>query len=197
MNSLRRPRRWLELIHRRRPILRARIIVRLVLCCALLVSLSVTTDFARAAPLAHVGSPGEVSNAWTQKWLVGKSPTTFGPPEGLTEMQKTEWTIGIIAGLAGVCGHYGKVTEVRAFMNKSPYFRRGHSDIADWEDKLVSERCGERLSTLKEVLGRKEEWEHYLDVTYPIRRSLPEPPEKLSTDEQERPYCSNRVGGQC
>ena len=144
-----------------------------LLCCALLVALSVTTTVVRA----------------------GKIP--LRPPGGASEMQETEWAIGITAAMVEVCGYYSKAVEVRAFMKKSPYFRRGYSEISDYADKIIADKCGGRLSTLKEILGQKEEWEDYLSATYPDGAVLPEPPEKLSTDEQERPYCGNRVGGQC
>ena len=165
-------------------------------CCALLIAFSVATNFARAAPLTRIGPTEEITNAWPHIWLAGTMPFTFGAPADLTEMQKTEWTVGIIAGLAGVCGHYGKVTEVRAFMKRSPYFRRGHSDVADWEDKLVAQRCGKHLSNLQKILGQKKAWEYYLGVTYPDEVTLPESPEKLSTHEQDRPYCNKRSGAQ-
>ena len=81
-------------------------------------------------------------------------------------MQELEWAIGINAAMVEVCGYYSKAVEVRAFMKKSPYFRRGYSEISDYADKIIANKCGRRLSSLEEVLGRKEEWENYLGATY-------------------------------
>ena len=100
-------------------------------------------------------------------------------------MQEKEWWIGIAAAMVEVCGYYGKAAEVRAFMKKSPYFRKGYSEIADYADKIIADRCGGRLSDIKEILGQKEEWENYLGGMYPEGATLPEPPEKQSTEEKE------------
>ena len=155
-----------------------------LLCCAFLVALSVTINFARA----------------------GKIP--LRPPGGASEMQEREWATGITAAMVEVCGYYRKAAEVRAFMKKSPYFRRGYSEIADYADKIIADKCGRRLSTLKEVLGRKEEWENYLSATYSDEATLKDgttPVLKGSTQTAFKKYldhshlkafASNRVTGQ-
>ncbi len=147
-----------------------------LLCCALLIPFSIAIIAVRAAPLTHVGSPGEVSNAPTHKWLAGKVSVGLAPPKGSTEMQKTEWNIGVIVALADECGYRRQANEVHAYMKRSPYYKKGRSDIVNIP-YLVAERCGQRLSNLQNVLGFKEDWENYIDATYP------EPPGKLSTEE--------------
>ncbi len=136
-----------------------------VLCCALLIPLSFSTNVLRAAPLTRDGPLGDLSDLWNHKWLA--FTYTWKPPEDATETQKTEWRIGISTALAGICGNYGKVAKVRGIMKKSPYFMKGYFIINEIEDKIAVRNCGQHLSTLQEVLGRKEEWENYLDVTYP------------------------------
>lgn len=64
------------------------------------------------------------------------------------------------------CGYRRQAREVHAYMKKSPYFKIGHSDVADIPH-LLPQRCSQHLSTLKEVLGQKEFWENYIDATYP------------------------------
>ncbi len=49
------------------------------------------------------------------------------------------------------------------------------------ESKIIARNCGQHLSTLKEVLGRKEEWENYLDAAYP---SVPIDPSRSSTIDE-------------
>ncbi len=149
-----------------------------LLCCALLISLSIAIIAVRAAPLTRVGAPGEVSYALTHKWLAGKMAVGLTPPKGSTEMQKTEWNIGVIVALADECGYRRQAKEVHAYMKKSPYYKIGHSDVTDIYG-LIPQRCSQHLSTLKEMLEQKEVWENYIDATYP------ELPGKLSTESTE------------
>ena len=93
-------------------------------------------------------------------------------------MQKTEWNIGVIVALADECGYRRKANEVHAYMKRSPYYKKGLSDIVNTPN-LLAERCGQRLSNLQNVLGFKEDWENYIDATYP------ELPGKLSTEEED------------
>ncbi len=146
-----------------------------VLCCALLIPFSIAIIAVRAAPLTHVGSPGEVSNTPTHKWLV-EMIVGFTPPKGSTEIQKTEWSIGVIVALVENCGYYRQAKEVHAYMKMSPYYKKGHSDVTDTYG-LLPQRCSQHLSTLKEVLEQKEVWENYIDATYPDGATIPELPE--------------------
>ncbi len=136
-----------------------------VLCCALLIPLSISTNVLGAAPLTHDGPLGDLSGLWNHKWLA--FTYTWGPPEGATEMQAAEWSIGFSTAMVGICGNYGKVAKVRGIMKKSPYFMKGYFIINEIEDKIAVRNCGQHLSTLQEVLGRKEEWEKYLAAAYP------------------------------
>ena len=134
------------------------------LCCALLISLFVTTNLVGAVPLMSVNSPGDLSDAWKYKWLVGKMTTTVAPPDGLSKLQETEWAIGLIVALAELCGYYGKASKVEVFMKKSIYFRIGYKDGIYFDFATNCSRYSTRLET---VLGEKEDWENYLGVTYP------------------------------
>lgn len=135
-----------------------------VLCCALLIPLSISTNVLRAAPLTRDGPLGDLSDPWNHIWLA--TQYRWGPPEGATETQETEWAIGFHTAMASHCGYYGKATEVRGIMKKSPYFLKGYLLIEDMDD-IIASNCGQRLSTLKKVLGQKEAWENYLSATYP------------------------------
>ena len=144
------------------------------ICCALLISLFIVTNPARAAPLTRGGSPEEVSNAPTHKWLAQRKGKKFvrlkevglTPPRGSTDMQKREWNIGVLVGLAVNCGYRGKTTEVRNFMKKSPYYHKGYSDVANTAN-LLAENCEQHLSNLQKAVGLKEDLENYMDTTYP------------------------------
>lgn len=157
-----------------------------VLCCALLIPLSISTNVVRAAPLTRDGPLGDLSGPWNHKWLA--FTYTWGPPEGATEMQKAEWAIGFYTAMAGICGNYGKVAEVRGIMKKSPYFMKGYFIINEIEDKIAVRNCGQHLSTLQEVLGRKEKWEIYLDAAYPSEAPPPaqEPPTGKASGEAQK-----------
>ncbi len=117
--------------------------------------------------------PGTV---FAQVGRTGKMAVGLAPPKGSTEMQKTEWNIGVIVALVDECGYRRQANKVHAYMKRSPYYKRGRSDVNNILN-LLAERCGQRLSNLQNVLGFKEDWENYIDATYP------EPPAKLSTEE--------------
>ena len=151
------------------------------LCCALLISLFAATNPVGAAPLTHDGPPVDLSDPGNHRWLAFQY--NWAPPEGATETQKTEWAIGFHTAMAEVCGYYGKAAEVRVIMKKSPYFMKGYKIIADIADKITPGKCGQRLSTLKEMLGQKEDWKYYLGATYPDGAKLSEPAKGLSTEE--------------
>ncbi len=136
-----------------------------VLCCALLIPLSISTNVLRAAPLTRDGPLGDLSDLWNHKWLA--LTYTWGPPEGATEIQKTEWAIGFHTAMAGICGNYGKVAKVRGIMKKSPSFMKGYFVINEIEDKISVRNCGKYLATLQDVLGQKEFWINHLDAAYP------------------------------
>ena len=139
----------------------------MTVCCALLTSLFVSTNLVGAVPLTRVGLSAEVSNVPTHKWLAGKIVVGLAPPEGSTEMQEMEWTAGVIVGLAEeVCGIFGRANEVYAFMKRSPYFKKGYKDVVNFGPWSM-EGCGRHGSNLQIVLGQKEEWENYMDATYP------------------------------
>ena len=150
-----------------------------VLCCALLIPLSISTDVLRAAPLTRDGPLRDLSGPWNHKWLA--FTYTWGPPEGATKMQAAEWSIGFSTALAGICGNYAKVAKVRGIMKKSPFLMKGYFIINEIEDKIAVRNCGQHLSTLQEVLGRKEEWENYLDAAYPV---VPMDPSRSSTIDE-------------
>jgi hypothetical protein len=135
-----------------------------VLCCALLIPLSISTNVLRAAPLTRDGPLGDLSDPWNHKWPVVQF--LYGPPEGATEMQEAEWAIGFHTAIADFCGYRGKAAEVRVIMKKSPYFLKGYTVVA-FDSEMAPKGCGPSLSILKQVLGQKEEWEYYLSVTYP------------------------------
>lgn len=164
------------------------------LCCALLISLFVATNLVGAAPLTRVGPNGDLSDAWKHKWLAGTMTFSVSPPEDLTEMQRAEWSIGNIVGVAELCGDNGIARKVYDFMIASPYFKKGLMDMRGYD---FARDCGSHTTPLQKLLGQKKEWAQYLRATYPDGAVLPEPPGKLSTEEQERPYCRNRMGGQC
>ena len=136
-----------------------------ILCCTLLISLFVSTNLTGAAPLTRVSPPGDLSDAWKHKWLAGVRTSSVSPPEGLSKIQDLEWKIGTIAASAELCGYYGKVSKVRAFMKKSIYFKTGYDDVMDFYD--FAQNCSRYVKPLDTVLGEKEEWEYYLGVTYP------------------------------
>ena len=136
-----------------------------VLCCALLIPLSISTNVLRAAPLTRVSPSGDLSDAWKHKWPVGVMLSTVSPPEGLSKTQELEWSIGTIVASAKLCGYYGKASKVAALMKKSIYFKRGYKDVLDVYD--FAQNCSRYDTLLDTVLGEKEKWEHYLGVTYP------------------------------
>ncbi len=136
-----------------------------ILCCTLLISLFVSTNLVVAAPLTRVSPPGDLSDAWKHKWLAGVQTSSVSPPEGLSEIQEMEWAIGTITASASLCGYYGKVAKVQTFMKKSIHFERGYNDVMDFYDS--AQNCSRYATSLDTVLGEKEEWEYYLDVTYP------------------------------
>ena len=145
------------------------------LCWALLISFFVATNLVGAAPLTRVSPPGDLSDTWKHKWLVGVMTSGVSPPEGLSKIQELEWRIGTIAASAELCGYYGKVSKVEAFMKRSIYFTRGYNDVMNFFD--FAKNCSQYVTPLETVLGEKEEWEYYLGVTYPDGAALPESPE--------------------
>ena len=86
------------------------------------------------------------------------------PPNDLSKIQKTEWTIGVINGYARKCGSDDKAHEIATFMKKSPYFRRGQSGIMQF-DRVRG--CGEVPKYLDDILGEKDFWQEYINITYP------------------------------
>ncbi len=135
-----------------------------VLCCALLIPLSISTNVLCAAPLTRVSPPGDLSDAWKHKWLAGVMIYTVSPPEGLSKTQELEWSIGTIAASAELCGYYEKVSKVEAIMKKSIYFKRGYEEVMNFFD--FAQNCSQYDTFLDTVLGEKEEWENYLGVTH-------------------------------
>ncbi len=65
---------------------------------------------------------------------------------------------------------------------------KGYFIINEIEDKLIASNCGQHLSTLQEVLGRKEEWENYLAAAYPSEAPPPvqEPPTGKASGEAQK-----------
>lgn len=92
------------------------------------------------------------------------------PPKDLSKIQKAEWDIGIITGLARHCGSYNKAHEIRTFMKRSPYYERGLGSIMAF-DSVGG--CGKVPKYLEDILGKKEFWQGYINVTYPEGGSEP------------------------
>ena len=134
-----------------------------VLCCALLIPLSISTNGLRAAPLTRVNPPGDLSDARKHKWLAGATTFSVRPSDDLSQTQKKEWWIGYLVGVAGLCGNYGIANDVRMFMKKSPHFQKA---LLDMEGYDFAKSCGNHMTRLQKVLGQKEDWEYYLSVTY-------------------------------
>ncbi len=85
------------------------------------------------------------------------------PPKCLSEIQKGEWQIGIIVGIGKMCGSYDKAREIATFMKKSPHYRGGQSAVMAF-DRVG---CGDVPKYLDDVLGQKDFWQLYMNVTYP------------------------------
>ena len=114
--------------------------------------------------ISILAAPSQVSAAlWKE--------TPAGPPENLTDMQKTEWQIGNFVGWLRLCDYHSKASEVTSFMKLSPYFRKGVSQYAKYD---MSTSCGGFDENLKNILGQKERWEQYLESTYLTYNASPQ-----------------------
>ena len=109
------------------------------------------------------GGPSRVSD---YRQLVGRVKVPLQPPDGRSDIQEAEWWIGCMAGGASICGYYSKAAKVRALMSRSPYFKDGHSDVMGYD---YIEGCARISSSLDEVLENRDQWEAYLDATYPAQ----------------------------
>ncbi len=79
-----------------------------------------------------LAAPGQVSS---ELW----KETPAGPPTNLTDMQKAEWKIGNFAGWLRLCDYHSEASEISSFMNKSPFFRKGVSQLTKYD---MSTSCG-------------------------------------------------------
>lgn len=156
-----------------------------ILCCALFISILVTTNLVSAVPLTRVNTPGDLSGAWNYKWLIGTMTVTVGPPEGLSEIQELEWTIGTVVGAAEICGYYSKASKVDNFMKKSSYYKIGYKDGKDF-DFITG--CSQYDAALDTVIKQKEYWESYLGVAHSDKAVLPKASEKGAPRSGEEPY---------
>ncbi len=91
------------------------------------------------------------------------SKETVNAPDNLTEMQKTEWEIGAYSGWLRLCGYGSKSTQISGFMKKSPYFRKGETKMSKFD---FGTSCTSSNEGLNQILGEKEEWIRYLNITY-------------------------------
>ena len=87
-----------------------------------------------------------------------------GPPADLTDIQKAEWEIGKLVGFAEICSYSSKASKIIRFMKKSPHFQSGYKETR----KIDTVRgCPKITKYLDDILGEKENWEKYLNATYP------------------------------
>lgn len=93
--------------------------------------------------------------------------TIADPPKELTDVQKMEWQIGQFSGWLRLCGYGSKSSQISSFMKKSPYFRKGE---AQWSKYDMSMSCSSSDENLNRLLGSKDEWEQYLDITYTSKK---------------------------
>ena len=89
---------------------------------------------------------------------------TVNAPDNLTEMQKMEWEIGAYSGWLRLCGYGSKSTQISSFMKKSPYFRKGETKMSKFD---MGSRCTSSNEVLNQILGQKEQWNQYLNASYP------------------------------
>ena len=95
--------------------------------------------------------------------LVSAARETVSPPDNLTDMQKNEWEIGAYSGWLQLCGYRSKSSQISSFMKKSPYFRKGETEMLKFDAGAGCTSSNERLN---ELLRDKDQWERYLDDTY-------------------------------
>jgi len=88
---------------------------------------------------------------------------TIATPDNLTDMQKNEWDIGKYSGWLRLCGYGSKASQISSFMKKSPYFRKAESKMTRFDGGVG---CNSSNEILNQILGEKEEWDQYLDITY-------------------------------
>jgi hypothetical protein len=91
------------------------------------------------------------------------SKETVDTPENLTDMQKTEFQIGTYAGWLRLCGYGSKASQISSIMKKSPFFRQGETKMSKYD---MGTGCNSSNEGLNQILGQKEQWERYLDITY-------------------------------
>ena len=89
------------------------------------------------------------------------------PPPGTTKVQKAEYSIGIVVGVANVCGDTKKANEISMLMRKSPYFKKGYGDTLMYDQ--ITGGCGKMNELMDTVIKDKLQWEMYLDATYPTK----------------------------
>jgi hypothetical protein len=91
------------------------------------------------------------------------SKETEYAPDNLTERQKIEWEIGAYSGWLRLCGYGSKSAQISSFMKKSPFFQKGEIKMIKYDEGVG---CTSSNEVFNLILGKKEQWIRYLDITY-------------------------------
>lgn len=102
--------------------------------------------------------------------LAGVSKETVVTPDNLTDMQKSEYQIGTYSGWLRLCGYGSKASQISAFMKKSPYFRQGEKKMSKYD---MGTGCTSSNEGIERILGEKDQWVRYLDITYTPQATKP------------------------